>query len=142
MFCFLFHVFADTLSIAKKPILIERKFSKWEDGQKCLIVFNSAELRCPSVAVEQTDPPIRVFIFVFVIVCLKKYAKGQELFMKVCDHLNLLEKDYYGVAIWETATLKVSDCLITFCVTFISFVNLAGTTYSWICTIQMLSMNW
>lgn len=70
------------------------------------------------------------FIFVFVIVCLKKYAKGQELFMKVCDHLNLLEKDYYGVAIWETATLKVSDCLITFCVTFISFVNLAGTTYS------------
>ncbi|XP_075867598.1 protein 4.1 isoform X2 [Nelusetta ayraudi] len=37
---------------------------------------------------------------------LDKYAKGQELFMKVCDHLNLLEKDYYGVAIWETATLK------------------------------------
>uniref|UniRef100_A0A3B5QQ04 Protein 4.1 n=1 Tax=Xiphophorus maculatus TaxID=8083 RepID=A0A3B5QQ04_XIPMA len=27
---------------------------------------------------------------------LDKHAKGQELFMKVCDHLNLLEKDYYG----------------------------------------------
>uniref|UniRef100_A0A3B5LWY9 Protein 4.1 n=1 Tax=Xiphophorus couchianus TaxID=32473 RepID=A0A3B5LWY9_9TELE len=26
---------------------------------------------------------------------LDKHAKGQELFMKVCDHLNLLEKDYY-----------------------------------------------
>uniref|UniRef100_A0AAX7SJU4 Protein 4.1 n=1 Tax=Astatotilapia calliptera TaxID=8154 RepID=A0AAX7SJU4_ASTCA len=39
---------------------------------------------------------------------LDKHAKGQELFMKVCDHLNLLEKDYYGLAIWETPTMKVS----------------------------------
>ncbi|XP_054462651.1 protein 4.1 isoform X2 [Anoplopoma fimbria] len=37
---------------------------------------------------------------------LDKHAKGQELFMKVCDHLNLLEKDYYGLVIWETATMK------------------------------------
>uniref|UniRef100_A0A672S1W8 Protein 4.1 n=1 Tax=Sinocyclocheilus grahami TaxID=75366 RepID=A0A672S1W8_SINGR len=37
---------------------------------------------------------------------LEKHAKGQELFAKVCDHLNLLEKDYYGLAIWETTTIK------------------------------------
>uniref|UniRef100_A0A671W6S5 Protein 4.1 n=1 Tax=Sparus aurata TaxID=8175 RepID=A0A671W6S5_SPAAU len=37
---------------------------------------------------------------------LDKHAKGQELFMKVCDHLNLLEKDYYGLAIWETPSMK------------------------------------
>ncbi|XP_026876502.2 protein 4.1 isoform X1 [Electrophorus electricus] len=37
---------------------------------------------------------------------LDKHAKGQELFVKVCDHLNLLEKDYYGLAIWETPTIK------------------------------------
>ncbi|XP_063040937.1 protein 4.1 [Engraulis encrasicolus] len=37
---------------------------------------------------------------------LDKHAKGQELFTKVCDHLNLLEKDYYGLAIWETPTMK------------------------------------
>ncbi|MBN3321401.1 EPB41 protein, partial [Atractosteus spatula] len=37
---------------------------------------------------------------------LEKHAKGQELFNKVCDHLNLLEKDYYGLAIWETPTQK------------------------------------
>uniref|UniRef100_A0A087YJN2 Protein 4.1 n=1 Tax=Poecilia formosa TaxID=48698 RepID=A0A087YJN2_POEFO len=37
---------------------------------------------------------------------LDKHVKGQELFMKVCDHLNLLEKDYYGLAIWETPTMK------------------------------------
>ncbi|XP_071355843.1 protein 4.1 isoform X4 [Trachinotus anak] len=37
---------------------------------------------------------------------LDKHATGQELFMKVCDHLNLLEKDYYGIAIWETPTMK------------------------------------
>ncbi|CAK6970599.1 protein 4.1 isoform X5 [Scomber scombrus] len=38
---------------------------------------------------------------------LEKHAKGQELFMKVCDHLNLLEKDYYGLVICETATMKI-----------------------------------
>ncbi|XP_008330068.1 protein 4.1 isoform X4 [Cynoglossus semilaevis] len=37
---------------------------------------------------------------------LNKHATGQELFMKVCDHLNLLEKDYYGLAIWQTPTMK------------------------------------
>ncbi|XP_035490503.2 protein 4.1 isoform X4 [Scophthalmus maximus] len=37
---------------------------------------------------------------------LDKHATGQELFMKVCDHLNLLEKDYYGLTIWETLTMK------------------------------------
>ncbi|KAF7653003.1 hypothetical protein LDENG_00088720, partial [Lucifuga dentata] len=37
---------------------------------------------------------------------LEKHAKGQELFLKVCDHLNLLEKDYYGLVIWETPIIK------------------------------------
>uniref|UniRef100_A0A8C6PP80 Protein 4.1 n=1 Tax=Nothobranchius furzeri TaxID=105023 RepID=A0A8C6PP80_NOTFU len=37
---------------------------------------------------------------------LDKHSKGQDLFMRVCDHLNLLEKDYYGLAIWETPTMK------------------------------------
>ncbi|XP_043973480.1 titin-like isoform X6 [Gambusia affinis] len=37
---------------------------------------------------------------------LDKHAKGQELLTKVCDHVNLLEKDYFGLAIWETPTSK------------------------------------
>ncbi|XP_041648442.1 uncharacterized protein LOC121513033 isoform X2 [Cheilinus undulatus] len=37
---------------------------------------------------------------------LDKHAKGQELIMKVCDHVNLLEKDYFGLANWETPTSK------------------------------------
>ncbi|XP_056875944.1 protein 4.1 isoform X2 [Takifugu flavidus] len=37
---------------------------------------------------------------------LDKHCKGLELFIKVCDHLNLLEKDYYGLAIWETPVRK------------------------------------
>ncbi|XP_039595629.1 protein 4.1 isoform X3 [Polypterus senegalus] len=37
---------------------------------------------------------------------LDKHAKGQELFGKVCEHLNLLEKDYFGLALWETPTQK------------------------------------
>ncbi|XP_064028903.1 protein 4.1 isoform X15 [Pogoniulus pusillus] len=31
-----------------------------------------------------------------------KHAKGQDLLKKVCDHLNLLEEDYFGLAIWDT----------------------------------------
>ncbi|XP_077430721.1 uncharacterized protein LOC144057263 isoform X3 [Vanacampus margaritifer] len=37
---------------------------------------------------------------------LDKHAKGQELITKVCDNLNLLEKDYFGLAHWETPTNK------------------------------------
>uniref|UniRef100_A0A3P9IRN5 Protein 4.1 n=1 Tax=Oryzias latipes TaxID=8090 RepID=A0A3P9IRN5_ORYLA len=37
---------------------------------------------------------------------LDKHANAQELFTKVCDHVNLLEKDYFGLAHWETPTSK------------------------------------
>uniref|UniRef100_A0A672ZY19 Protein 4.1 n=1 Tax=Sphaeramia orbicularis TaxID=375764 RepID=A0A672ZY19_9TELE len=37
---------------------------------------------------------------------LDKHAKGQELITKVCDHLNLLEKDYFGLAHWESPNNK------------------------------------
>ncbi|XP_070821751.1 uncharacterized protein [Chaetodon trifascialis] len=37
---------------------------------------------------------------------LDKHAKGQELLTKVYDHVNLLEKDYFGLANWETPTTK------------------------------------
>ncbi|XP_068507904.1 uncharacterized protein [Syngnathus scovelli] len=37
---------------------------------------------------------------------LDKHAKGQELINKVCENLNLLEKDYFGLAHWETPTSK------------------------------------
>ncbi|XP_041798225.1 uncharacterized protein LOC121610272 isoform X2 [Chelmon rostratus] len=37
---------------------------------------------------------------------LDKHAKGQELLTKVCDHVNLLEKDYFGLANWETPNNK------------------------------------
>ncbi|NXD14956.1 EPB41 protein, partial [Nothocercus nigrocapillus] len=35
-----------------------------------------------------------------------KHAKGQDLLKKVCDHLNLLEEDYFGLAIWDTPTIR------------------------------------
>ncbi|CAL9705913.1 unnamed protein product [Knipowitschia caucasica] len=37
---------------------------------------------------------------------LDKHAKALELFTKVCDHLNLLEKDYFGLAHWESSSSK------------------------------------
>lgn len=44
----------------------------------------------------------------FPLVSLQKHAKGQDLLKKVCDHLNLLEEDYFGLAIWDTPTSRVS----------------------------------
>ncbi|XP_069708001.1 band 4.1-like protein 2 isoform X3 [Phaenicophaeus curvirostris] len=37
---------------------------------------------------------------------LEKRAKGQALFDKVCEHLNLLEKDYFGLLFYETSEQK------------------------------------
>nr|DBA33665.1 TPA: hypothetical protein GDO54_001312 [Pyxicephalus adspersus] len=38
---------------------------------------------------------------------LEKHAKGQDLFKKVCSHLNILEEDYFGLAIWESPNIKL-----------------------------------
>ncbi|NWR20206.1 EPB41 protein, partial [Emberiza fucata] len=35
-----------------------------------------------------------------------KHTKGQDLIKKVCDHLNLLEEDYFGLATWDTPTSR------------------------------------
>ncbi|XP_040453081.1 band 4.1-like protein 2 isoform X2 [Falco naumanni] len=37
---------------------------------------------------------------------LEKRAKGQVLFDKVCEHLNLLEKDYFGLLFYENSEQK------------------------------------
>ncbi|XP_030075672.1 protein 4.1 isoform X2 [Microcaecilia unicolor] len=37
---------------------------------------------------------------------IEKHAKGQDLINKVCNHLNLLEEDYFGLAFWESSTTK------------------------------------
>ncbi|KAM6279077.1 band 4.1-like protein 2 isoform 6-T7 [Porphyrio hochstetteri] len=37
---------------------------------------------------------------------LEKKAKGQVLFDKVCEHLNLLEKDYFGLLFYESSEQK------------------------------------
>ena len=42
-----------------------------------------------------------------VLFVLQKKAKGQELVDKVCEHLNLLEKDYFACSYRETNDVKV-----------------------------------
>ncbi|KAM6218741.1 protein 4.1 isoform 6-T6 [Rhynchocyon petersi] len=37
---------------------------------------------------------------------VEKHAKGQDLLKRVCEHLNLLEEDYFGLAVWDNATCK------------------------------------
>lgn len=42
-----------------------------------------------------------------ICLSLQKHAKGQDLLKRVCEHLNLLEEDYFGLAIWDNANSKV-----------------------------------
>ncbi|XP_073936872.1 protein 4.1 isoform X5 [Castor canadensis] len=37
---------------------------------------------------------------------VEKHAKGLDLLKRVCEHLNLLEEDYFGLAIWDNGTSK------------------------------------
>uniref|UniRef100_A0A8C1S9R8 Erythrocyte membrane protein band 4.1-like 3b n=1 Tax=Cyprinus carpio TaxID=7962 RepID=A0A8C1S9R8_CYPCA len=68
-----------------------------------------------------TNPPFCIFIFSDIILlfwvhcpfndslcvcCRQKRAKGQVLFDKVCDHLNLLEKDYFGISYRDAENQK------------------------------------
>ncbi len=46
-----------------------------------------------------------------VCLSLQKHSKGQTLMDMVCEHLNLLEKDYFGLTFADTDTQKVSDCV-------------------------------
>ena len=46
----------------------------------------------------------RVFVWVF----LQKHCKGQALLDMVCEHLNLLEKDYFGLMYSDAESQKVS----------------------------------
>lgn len=38
---------------------------------------------------------------------VQKRTKGQFVFDKVCDHLNLLEKDYFGITYRDVENQKV-----------------------------------
>lgn len=38
---------------------------------------------------------------------LQKHARGQVLFDMVCEHLNLLEKDYFGLTFCDSDSQKV-----------------------------------
>lgn len=38
---------------------------------------------------------------------LQKRARGQYLFFKVCEHLNLMEKDYFGLTYKDSHEQKV-----------------------------------
>lgn len=44
---------------------------------------------------------------------MQKHAKVQELLTKVCDHVNLLERDYFGLVTLETPESKVG-CILFF----------------------------
>lgn len=44
----------------------------------------------------------------------QKRSRGQVLFDKVCEHLNLLEKDYFGLTYRDAENQKVSYKMVIF----------------------------
>ena len=42
---------------------------------------------------------------------LQRDAKGQYLFDLICHHLNLLEKDYFGIRYVDPDKQRVSECV-------------------------------
>ena len=50
------------------------------------------------------------------VLSLQKHSKGQTLMGMVCEHLNLLERDYYGLTFSDTDTQKVSgENMLRYC---------------------------
>ncbi|XP_069479091.1 protein 4.1 isoform X3 [Ambystoma mexicanum] len=61
------------------------------------LVKKSRGMRCKVTLLDET-----------VYECdVEKHAKGQDLIKKVCDHLNLMEEDYFGLAISESESTRV-----------------------------------
>lgn len=57
----------------------------------------------------------------FFCLLLQRDAKGQYLFDLICHHLNLLEKDYFGIRYVDPDKQRVSVCV---CSDFVNFVLL------------------
>ncbi|NWV86940.1 EPB41 protein, partial [Machaerirhynchus nigripectus] len=78
-----------------KPVSLETKADKdLKAAQKA--VKRHRNMYCKVVLLDDT-----------IFECsVDKHAKGQDLLKKVCDHLNLLEEDYFGLAIWDTPTSR------------------------------------
>lgn len=53
----------------------------------------------------------------------QKGARGQMLFDKVCEHLNLLERDYFGITYRDVESQKVNICFDPHMVYFNNVVN-------------------
>ncbi|KAM4047015.1 protein 4.1 isoform 6-T6 [Anomaloglossus baeobatrachus] len=76
----------------------EQKLPKSEEAKNPQrVVRRSPNMRCKVSLLDDT-----------LYECeLEKHAKGQDLFKKVCSHLNILEEDYFCLAIWESPSNKI-----------------------------------
>ncbi|XP_073522246.1 protein 4.1 isoform X10 [Phyllobates terribilis] len=76
----------------------EQKLPKTEEAKNPQrVVRRSANMRCKVSLLDDT-----------LYECeLEKHAKGQDLFKKVCSHLNILEEDYFCLAVWESPLIKI-----------------------------------
>uniref|UniRef100_A0A8P0SDE4 Protein 4.1 n=1 Tax=Canis lupus familiaris TaxID=9615 RepID=A0A8P0SDE4_CANLF len=90
---------------------VESAKEKCEGGQKEIEFGTSLDeeiiLKAPIAAPEpelKTDPSLDLHSLSSAET--QKHAKGQDLLKRVCEHLNLLEEDYFGLAIWDNGASK------------------------------------
>nr|KAF6443663.1 erythrocyte membrane protein band 4.1 [Molossus molossus] len=90
---------------------VESAKEKGEVGQEDIEFATSLDeeiiLKAPIAAPEpelKTDPSLDLHSLSSAET--QKHAKGQDLLKRVCEHLNLLEEDYFGLAIWDDETTK------------------------------------
>uniref|UniRef100_A0A673BN03 FERM domain-containing protein n=1 Tax=Sphaeramia orbicularis TaxID=375764 RepID=A0A673BN03_9TELE len=63
----------------------------------CLSIANTILIVADNVFTARFTPHILTSVLLSLFLSLQKRAKGQYLFFKVCEHLNLMEKDYFGL---------------------------------------------
>lgn len=64
---------------------------------------------------QELDVSVKLFLYVFVIVSVQKDTHGQELFNEVCQQLDLIEKDYFGLRFVDIEKQRVSACCQSSC---------------------------
>lgn len=59
---------------------------------------------------------------VLLLLLLQRDAKGQYLFDLICHHLNLLEKDYFGIRYVDPDKQRVSIFVLRLCAASLAFL--------------------
>uniref|UniRef100_A0A673BPD5 FERM domain-containing protein n=1 Tax=Sphaeramia orbicularis TaxID=375764 RepID=A0A673BPD5_9TELE len=76
---------------------LENNETDGDEKEGTEIIANTILIVADNVFTARFTPHILTSVLLSLFLSLQKRAKGQYLFFKVCEHLNLMEKDYFGL---------------------------------------------